>query len=54
MYCVSSDTQECVDSARKILLLLLHHLPMKCQFNIVTFGGSEGGREGERRERVSE
>ena len=30
-------------SAKKVLLLILHHLPAKCLFNVITFGaGSDG------------
>ena len=32
---------DALGSAKKILLLLLHHLPPKCHFNVITFGASE-------------
>ncbi len=32
---------ESLTSAKKVLLLLLTHLPPKCLFNIITFGASE-------------
>ena len=36
--CLQGEVLVC---AKKILLLLLHHLPQKCLFNIFTFGAGE-------------
>lgn len=41
LLCVRMLQGEALNSAKKILLLLLSHLPQKCLFNILTFGASK-------------
>ena len=36
MHCLSQG--DALVSAKKVLLLILHHLPPKCLFNVITFG----------------
>jgi poly [ADP-ribose] polymerase len=37
---LSNSMKDCAENAKKVLLLLLHHLPTKCHFNVLAFGGT--------------